>query len=334
MFASSASGKLPIMNASPLTVLVNTELPGSVNSRIRDISPGITLVTQQEFAQRPAWLGESDVLFTHQISAERVAGAPRLKWVQTIGAGIEWLLTPEVRAREDLRVTNTSGIHGQAIAEHVLGFIAMWSRQLHRAVRQQSEARWDAAPLREHLGSLAGATLGIVGYGAIGQRIAEIAVAFGMRVIALKRTPGAIPAVDRVFGPGQLAAFLKDAEYVVNALPLTETTRGFFGAKEIAAMRSDAVLINIGRGATVDTDALVDALRSGRIAGAALDVTDPEPLPAEHPLWSLENVILTPHCAGAHPGYTQRASAIFLENLARFVAGNPLVNQVDKHAGY
>ena len=320
--------------SSPLTVVVNTEVPGSVLSRIRDISPGITLVTEQQLSERPDWLAEADVLYTHHVAPERIAAAPRLKWVQTIGAGIEWLLTPEVRGRDDLLVSNTSGIHAQAIAEQVLGYVLMWSRQLHRAVRQQSASKWDAAPLREQVGTLSGATLGIVGYGAIGRRIAEVAAPFGLRVVALKRSPEPVPSVERVFGPGQLASFLKEAEYVVNALPLTEQTRGFFGARELAAMRSDALLINIGRGGTVDTDALVDALQSRRIAGAALDVTEPEPLPADHPLWRLDNVILTPHYAGAHPGYMQRASAIFLENLARFVAGTPLLNLVDKRAGY
>ena len=121
---------------------------------------------------------------------------------------------------------------------------------------------------------------------------------------------------------------------MVNALPLTTQTRGFFGPREFSAMRSDAVVINIGRGGTVQTEALVEALRNGRIAGAALDVADPEPLPSDHPLWTLDNVILTPHYSGAHPGYVQRVSAIFLENLVRFVAGAELINLVDPHAGY
>ncbi len=196
--------------------------------------------------------------------------------MQTFGAGVEWLLTPEVRRRDDLRITNASGIHAQPIAEHVFGFVLMFARQLHRALRQQSARTWDSAPVRDHVSTLSGATLGIVGYGAIGERVAQIASAFGMRVIALKRTPGIEPRVERVFGPSQLVPFLKEAEYVVNALPLTRDTLGFFGPREFAAMRSDAVLINIGRGGTVQTDALVEALRSRSIAGAALDVVDPE----------------------------------------------------------
>ena len=321
-------------SAPPLTVLVNTDVPASVLTRIRDISPRISLVTEPEFLARPALLGEADVLFTHKIDASQVAAAKRLRWVQTFGAGVEWLLTPEVRRRDDLQITNASGIHAQPIAEHVFGFVLMFARNLHCALRLQSASTWDGATLQGDVNTLSGATLGIVGLGAIGERVAQVATAFGMRVIAFKRTASAAPGVERVFGPAQLAPFLKESEYVVNTLPLTERTRGFFGPREFAAMRSDAVLINIGRGGTVQTDALVEALRTRRIAGAALDVVDPEPLPPDHPLWSLDNVILTPHYSGAHPGYAQRASAIFLENLARFVSGEPLVNVVDAHAGY
>lgn len=322
------------MSSSTLTVLLNVDVPGSVLTRVRDISPRINVITEPEFRARPTWLNEADVLYTQRIAPERVAAAERLRWVQTFGAGVEWLLTPSLRRREDLLVTNARGIHAQPIAEHVFGLVLMFARQLHRAARNQAARSWESAALQAGVTTLSGATLGIVGLGAIGRKIAAIAGAFGMRVIALKRTAASAPGVERVFGPGQLVPFLKEAEYIVNTLPLTHQTRGYFGTQEFQAMRSDAVFINIGRGATVQTEALVQALHIGGIAGAALDVTDPEPLPADHPLWAMDNVILTPHYAGAHPGYVQRASAIFLENLARFVAGNELANVVDKHAGY
>jgi len=322
------------MPSTSLVTVINTEVPASVLTRVRDISPRLTVVSAAELVERPEWLTEAEILYTHHVAADRIASASNLKWVQTLGAGVEWLLTPEVRRREELIVTNTSGIHAQPIAEHVLGFVLMFAHQLHRAVRQQVGHVWNSNALRNDVTSVAGATLGVVGLGAIGRRIAQMASALGMRVIAIKRSPSSAPGVDRVFGPGQLAPFLKEAEYVVNTLPLTPQTRGMFGASEFAAMRSDAIFINIGRGGTVQTEALVDALKSDRIAGAALDVTDPEPLPPEHPLWSLENVILTPHYSGAHPGYVQRASAIFLENLVSYLSGKPLTNVVDKQAGY
>lgn len=322
------------MSSSTLIVLVNVEVPASVLSRARDISPRIDVVTEQEFRQRPDWLDEADVLFTQRIAPERLLTAKRLKWVQTFGAGVEWLLTPDFRGRDELLVTNASGIHAQPITEHVFGLMLTFARQLHRAARLQSARRWQSAELQSSVSSLSGATLGVVGLGAIGRKIAAAAAVFGMRVIALKRSPSNVSGVERVFGPGQLVPFLKEAEYIVNTLPLTAQTRGLFGPQAFAAMRSDAVFINVGRGGTVQTDALLRALEGGSIAGAALDVTDPEPLPADHPLWSLPNVVITPHYAGSHPGYVQRASAIFLENLARFVAGHELTNLVDLHQGY
>jgi len=322
------------MSSSTLTVLLNVEVPASVISRARDISPRIHVVGQQEFRERADWLEEADVLFTQRIAPERLATAGRLKWVQTFGAGVEWLLTPNLRSRDDLLVTNASGIHAQPIAEHVFGLVLTFARQLHRAAHQQRAHDWRSAELQANVTTLSGATLGLVGLGAIGRRIADVAAVFGMRVIALKRSAGSAPGVERLFGPGQLVPFLKEAEYVVNTLPLTPQTRGLFGPEAFAAMRSDAVFINVGRGGTVQTDALLLALETGTIAGAALDVTEPEPLPADHPLWSLNNVIITPHYAGSHPGYVQRASAIFLENLARFVAGQELTHLVDRHAGY
>jgi len=322
------------MSSSTLIVLVNVEVPASVLSRARDISPRIDVVTEQEFRQRPDWLDEADVLFTQRIAPERLLTAKRLKWVQTFGAGVEWLLTPDFSGRDKLLVTNASGIHAQPITEHVFGLMLTFARQLHRAARLQSARRWQSAELQSSVSSLSGATLGVVGLGAIGRKIAAAAAVFGMRVIALKRSPSNVSGVERVFGPGQLVPFLKEAEYIVNTLPLTAQTRGLFGPQAFAAMRSDAVFINVGRGGTVQTDALLRALEGGSIAGAALDVTDPEPLPADHPLWSLPNVVITPHYAGSHPVYVQRASAIFLENLARFVAGHELTNLVDLHQGY
>jgi len=248
------------MSSSPVTVLLNVEVPASVLSRVRDISPQINVVTEQEFRARPDWLNEADVLFTQRIAPERLAAAKRLQWIQTFGAGVEWLLTPDLRSREELRVTNARGIHAQPITEHVFGLLLMFTRQLHRAVRQQERHAWQSAELQASVSSLSGATLGIVGLGAIGRSIAPVAAAFGMRVIALRRKAGNVTGVERLFGPGQLLPFLKEAEYVVNTLPLTPHTQGFFGPKEFAAMRSDAVFINVGRGGTVQTEALLHAL--------------------------------------------------------------------------
>jgi len=184
------------------------------------------------------------------------------------------------------------------------------------------------------VGLLWGKTLGVLGVGAIGGHSAEVGKAFGMRVVGLRRGGGAHPAVERMYAPGERADFLAECDVVLNTLPLTDATRGFLGRAEFAALRPGAVLVNTGRGGTVDTDALLDALRSGRLGAALLDVTDPEPLPPDHPLWTTENVTLTPHYSGSRPDYDERAEAIFLDNLRRYLAGQPLVNVVDKREGY
>src|SRR3954453_13926966 len=157
-----------------LVTLINAEVPSSVLCRIGDISPRLTVVSSAQLAERPQWLGEAEILYTHHVAADRIASAQNLKWVQTLGAGVEWLLTPEVRRRDDLVVTNTSGIHAQPIAEHVFGFVLMFAHQLHRAVRQQVVHNWDSNALRNDVTTLSGATLGVVGLGAIGRRIAEM----------------------------------------------------------------------------------------------------------------------------------------------------------------
>jgi phosphoglycerate dehydrogenase-like enzyme len=207
------------------------------------------------------------------------------------------------------------------------------TRELPTVFTQQREARWDSAAFRE-LPTLAGRTLGILGVGAIGKRVAQLGAAFGMRVIGLRRGAAPVPFVDKMLGPEQLPELLSQAHYVVNVLPSTAQTHGLIGAAQLATMRRDAVIINVGRGKTIDTDALVNALREGRIAGAGLDVTEPEPLPAEHPLWKLPNVIITPHYSGGRAGYVDAVLDVFVDNVSRYREQRALRNVVDLHAGY
>ncbi|WP_437512139.1 D-2-hydroxyacid dehydrogenase [Sorangium sp. So ce1099] len=322
------------MADAPVTLLLNAEIPAPVVSRLRAVSPRVRVVTAAQHRARPEWLAEAEVLLTSVADGRLLGEARALRWVQTLGAGVDWALTPEVVAREELVITNASGIHAQPIAEHIFGLILMFGRNLHLAALRQRQGEWRSDDLREGLRMLSGSTLGVLGVGAIGERTGQIGAAFGMRTIGVKRTPTPVAGFERIYGVDELHAFLAESDYVVNALPLTPATRGIIGPAELAAMKSSAILINIGRGGTIQTDALVDALRSRRIAGAGLDVTDPEPLPREHPLWRLENVLLTPHYSGAHPGYSERASEIFLENLSRYLDGRPLINVVDKRAGY
>ena len=319
---------------NPQIVAINAPLSDALLSRIaREAEPARVLGPEQ-LKQDRALLRQAEVLFTHAINPERLREAGQLRWIQTAGAGVEWLLTPEIIARQALTITNASGVHADQIAEHVFALLLALVRRLPLALAQQREQRWDSAPFVRDVPLLAGATLGILGVGAIGERVAELGAAFRMRVLGLRRGRAPVPHVERMYPPESLHELLRESDYVVNALPLTAATRKLIGAAELQSMRRNAVLINIGRGGTQDTDALVAALSEGRIAGAGLDVTDPEPLPPEHPLWRSDRVIITPHFSGGRPGYFEHVTDIFLDNLRRYRAGEALRNVVDRAAGY
>jgi phosphoglycerate dehydrogenase-like enzyme len=204
---------------------------------------------------------------------------------------------------------------------------------MRRMIRQQQTGKWEVFTTEE----IRGKTLGIVGYGGIGSTAAELARPFGMRIVALRRRPELFnqdSLVDESFAPAKLDQMLAASDYVLLAAPLTEETRGMIGAAQIAAMKPTGVLINVGRGAVVDEPALVQALEAGKIRGAALDVFAVEPLPSGHPFYQLENVLLSPHTADHVQDFIHLAVESFLENLSRFRANEPLLNLVDKHAGY
>ncbi|NTW97847.1 MAG: D-2-hydroxyacid dehydrogenase [Oscillochloris sp.] len=259
-----------------------------------------------------------------------LAAAPGLRWLQTPSAGVDQVLTPTMFAR-DILLTNSAGVHAIPIAEFVLGFMLAHAKQLGAFRAAQAEGRWitHVSPCE-----LYESTLLIIGMGGIGQAIAERAVAFGVRVYGSRRTPRPLPGVAQVVGSQGWRELLPEADYVVVAAPLTPETRGMIDAAAFATMKPTAYLINIARGALLDEPALIAALREGRIGGAALDTFEREPLPAESPLWSLPNITITPHATAYSPRMRERQIALFLDNLARFQAGQPLLNVVDKAAGY
>jgi D-2-hydroxyacid dehydrogenase (NADP+) len=310
------------------TIAVHVELPEDLLSRIEQAAGPLRVLRKNEINE----LDEVEILFTQRLDPERIAKASALRWVQTYGAGVEWLLIPAVISRSELVITNAR-IHAQPIAEHVFGWLLSYVRNLHKADRQARQQKWDPAPLREGLGTLEGKTLGVMGLGVIGLRIAQIGAAFGMRVVAYRRNWQEVPSPVQT-GYRELPEFLAASDFVINTLPATPATQRLLGAREFEAMRSHAFLVNIGRGSTIDTVALVDALNKGKLGGAALDVTDPEPLPPTHSLWKFDNVLITPHYAGNHPGYDEHATQAFLDNLTRYLAGEPLLNVVDTTLGY
>ena len=276
-------------------------------------------------------VAEGEVLFGLRFDREIVAMMPRLRWVQAMTAGVDHLLTLGLPER-GIRLTS-SRIHRIQIGEYVLTMLLALTKRLPELLRAQAEHRWAGLVLDEVYEK----TLGVVGLGAIGTRVAEIGRFLGMRVVACRRRPPEIERdelIDRWYPSDRLREMLAECDYVVLAVPSTAETARLIGPAELAAMKSTAYLINIARGSVVDEPALIEALRNQQIAGAALDVFTHEPLPADSPLWDLPNVILTPHLSGPTPRYTERATELFRENLRRYLAGEPLLNEVDPVRGY
>lgn len=256
--------------------------------------------------------------------------APRLRWYHSIGAGVEHLVDiPELRERR-ITLTNNSGPYDIPIAEHVVATMLAAAKRLHVYRDQQARAEWKSHPQQEVRDS----TVVIFGLGSIGAEVARLASGVGMMVIGVRRREGAVAGVSRIVPPEGLADVAAEADFLVLAAPLTPHTRGAISREVIARMKPTAWIVNIARGAMVDEDALVEALAAGRLGGAALDALTTEPLPKESPLWSLENVIITPHSSNSSPRIRERSVALFRENLRRYKAGEPLLNVVDLDAGY
>ena len=260
------------------------------------------------------------------------AQAPRLRWVHSRSAGLDSLLFPAL-VDSPVPLTNSSGVYSRSLGEFVALGVLFFAKDLHRMQRNQAAGRW--APFDVDMAE--GKTMGIVGYGDIGRAAARLAKALDMRVLALRRRPEQSrgdPLVDEVMGNERLLDLIARSDYVVVAAPLTPDTRGLVSAQAIAAMKPDAVMINVGRGAIIDEPALIDALRHKRIRGAALDVFAEEPLPPGHPMYGLDNLLLSPHCADHTRTWIDDAMVFFTGNLERFLRGEPLRNVVEKRLGY
>ncbi len=299
--------------------------------------PDSTISLIQDPKQRQAEIADTDVLFAVRFSPDDLQIAKQLKWLHLASAGATHVLFPEM-IDSAVVITNSRGLHGIPIAEHILGVMIMLARQLHVAYRYQLEGKW---PRREMFDlyptftELHGRTVGIIGLGGIGMAVAERVKAMGMRVIATKRTIKQLPAcVDEVLGTEGLPRLLQESDFVIIAAPLTPETQGLIGEQELRLMKSTAHIINVGRGPIIQELVLIQALKEGWIAGAGLDVTDPEPPQTESELFHLPNVILTPHYSGLRSNYWQHATEVFRPNLAKFLRGEPLDNVVDKKGGY
>lgn len=268
-------------------------------------------------------------------SAWLEAAESRLRWVHNGGAGVEHLPLAALQER-GVVVTNSSGVHVPNMPEHLLALMLAFARRLPTLFRAQAAHEWRDDATHREVFDLAGQTVLLVGMGDIGLGLGERAAALGMRVTGYRRRADqpAPPFVAQTYGPRDLHAALADADHVAISLPKTPATTGMFDAGAFAAMKPGAYLYNVGRGSVVDGEALLAALRSGRLAGAGLDVTEPEPLPADSPLWDMENVIITSHTSGASPHLWDRGIDLVADNLRRWRRGEPLRNLVDFATGY
>ncbi|MGH7368035.1 MAG: D-2-hydroxyacid dehydrogenase [Candidatus Rokuibacteriota bacterium] len=284
----------------------------------------VHVASTPEGAAAPA--ADAEIFYCWGPPRPLLASAKRLRWIQCMGAGVERLLVPEVPA--SVRITRVAGIFGPWMAEYTLGWCLWITQRMDGFRASQRQRRWepvDPIPLR-------GRTLCVVGLGDIGRSVASAARALRMRVVGVTRSGRAFRDAERVYRTRALGAALARADFVVLTLPLSAQTRGLLGPAELAAMKPAAWLINIARGPIVSEAALLDALRARRIGGAVLDVFDTEPLPADHPLWGLDNVVVTPHISG--PSTPREIGPIFNDNLRRYVANRPLRHTVDRPRGY
>lgn len=337
-----AGARIPVCAAMKLVAYfrlkeVRWSLPDERLDAWRARFPGLEVVSVEDDAALPAALADADAFVGWHLPPDQFERARRLRWIHSASAGIEESLYPALVA-SDVVLTNSTGLHSICIPEHVIGQMLVLARNFHEAVRLQARGEWNRFAVIAHQGGLRelhGSNLAILGAGPIGANLARLAAAFGMRVRIMRRDASRpIEHAEAVVPPSQLHALLGWADFVVLAVPLTAETRGMIGGAELRAMRSSAYLINVARGEVVDEAELVRCLRSGGIAGAALDVFDEEPLPPDHPLWSLGNAVLTPHISGYTATYFDRMLALFEDNLGRFLAGEPLRNVVDKRLGY
>lgn len=262
----------------------------------------------------------------------QIKQAKKLKWLHLPSAGADPFTDKELYCNKDIVLTNSSGVFGLPISEHVFSLILAFSRNLHIHIVQKSSKQSIRAKVSKDLFN---STIGIMGLGDIGTEVAKKAHAWGMKVIAVRRNQSDKPHyVDELYGEDGVDTLLMKSDFVVLALPDTARTKGIISKERLKKMKQDAFIVNVGRGSAIDQDALIEALNEKRIAGAGLDVTSPEPLPKDSPLWEMENVILTSHSSGDSPSNTERRFRIFKRNLELYVQGKPLENVVDFKEGY
>jgi phosphoglycerate dehydrogenase-like enzyme len=274
-------------------------------------------------------MARSEALMAYAVPPGLLPAMPRLRWVQAMTAGVEgWLALPDLPA--SVTLTCARGTHEESMPENIIGALLYVAKPYAAAVENQKLRKWVHSVAQP----LTGKTLGILGLGVIGRHVARIAAALGLRVIGTRRRPEPVAGVAKVLPPERTPEVLAESDFVLLLLPATPATDNFINAGRLAMMKSTAWLLNFGRGHAIKDEDLVAAVKARKIAGAMLDVYRQEPLPAEHPFWATEGIIVLPHIGGPHPQRDRFVARLFVENLARFLDGKPLKEVVDRKAGY
>lgn len=307
------------------------------SQRLRTDFPQIEVVQLPDYERITEEIADADLAIAWSLRGDQITAAKRLRWVHSTAAAVHALMTPELQA-SDVVVTNARAVHGPVVAEHAMALVFALAKRLPEAARFQSQRHWaqqeicETAPRPRELKD---ATMVIVGFGSIGTSLARLARALGMRVVAVREhVEKGSELADALYGFEDLDRALGEGDFVVLATPVTGKTRHLMNAGRLEHLKPDAYLVNVGRGVLIDEEALQHALRSNRFAGAALDVTTEEPLPPGSPLWTMENIFITPHTAGFAEKMWERHYVTYTGNLRRYLAGEPLLWTVNKKAGY
>ncbi len=311
--------------------------PAWFTERLKTDFPQLHIVQLSTYDRVTEEIADAELAITWSLRGDQIAAAKKLRWIHSTAAAVHALMTPELLA-SDIVVTSARAVHGPVVAEHALALAFALAKRLPQAMHAQTQKHWAQLEIANgelRPRELRGSTMTIVGLGAIGNTLAKLAKSLGMRVLAVRQSPHlSHESVDATYGFENLNAALKESDFVVLAVPVTRDTHHLMNAERLALLKRSAYLINVGRGVLIDETALVAALRKKSFAGAGIDVTQEEPLPSESPLWSMENVLITPHIAGYADKMWERHYELYAENLRRYLAGEALLWTVDKRRGY
>ncbi len=320
-----------------LNLLVIAEPTGSYLSLLPELGPGVTYEVTKDVARAEELAPAADIILTGVGAAgatvkAAIDKAEKLQWLHSLSAGVDHLMATRLR-QSDIPVTNAKGAYSQSLGEYCLAAMLYFAKDLNRMRKSQTSGKWDVFDVD----MLAGKTLGILGYGDIGKAAARRAKAFDMKIIALRRRPdrsAGDETADEIWGMDRKLELMAASDYLLLAMPATPDTKGIVSKPELRAMKSDGVIINLGRGNAIDEKSLITALQEKWIRGAALDVFEVEPLPDGHVFYHLDNILVSAHTADHTSTWTEDSMRIFLDNFARFIKGEALLNMVDKGVGY